>query len=274
MQAAIRSLILLALCLTLFACAKQERTLPTLPDASLAVETWGRFHNISERAEHTAGPFSINATLYYAGKEGSQRVTAYVWGNGQPEAPLPLRLDILLGPGSVLASAAEETRGTFIYVPRDNMVYHTTNVGLAEFGVPLPFSLASLTAILTGRYAEVFKPAKNTQNTAFAAVNGKDNTLIFPISDAPLAGKLTLSRDGLPVAWSEEADDGWRISLEYWPDSTRTTPRKLSIKHGSTAAEATLIMRELTFPQKPFRNEQLRLNVPPNTRLAPLAVAL
>lgn len=273
LPAASRSLALLALCAMMFACAKPEVSVRQAVEAPLAQEVWDRFCATSERAAQTAGPFRVNATLHYSGKEDSQRVTVYFWGNGQRENPLPLRLDILMGPGSVMANALEDARGLFIYVPRDEAVYHAQGARLARFGVPVPFSLADLAALLTGNYAAVFGDDAGLQKTAPPAVRGEDGAIAYAVTGVPLAGELVLSPDGLVSAWYEDRSDGWSLTVDYWPDSTRTTPRKLYVRHGETGAEATLIVRELTFPQTPFSNEQLRLNAPPNTRLAPLAVA-
>lgn len=231
-----------------------------------AQSAWDRFAALSERARAVSGPFELSATLYYSGKEDSQRVSVYLWGNGE-KTPLPLRLDILMGPGAVIAQSREDERGLFIYVPRDNLVYHAKEYGLAAFGVPVPFSLADLAALTTGRFGSLFVPAGEAfppAPDAVAAPGGFE----FPVN-GPLAGRLTLSPEGLPLAWAGE--DGWRMTVDYWPDSTRTTPRKLHVTH--TGGEATLIVRELSHPDKDFAPAQLRLDVPRNTRLAPLAPA-
>lgn len=269
----LRAVAVLSLCAALFACAKPEGVSRVAAEQAVAQAVWDRFSAAAERAESTAGPFRVNATLYYSGKEDSQRVTVYFWGNGEKTNPLPLRLDILMGPGSVMASAREDARGLFIFAPRDETVYHAGERGLLAFGVPFPFSLADLAAMLNGRFAAVFAPhGLLPTQTAPAAVIGADGSLRFAVTDAPLAGYLTLSQDGLPVSWDDGVEGGWRLNIDYWPDSTRTTPRKLHIQHGD-GAEATLIVRELAFPEKAFTGEQLRLKAPPNTRLAPLTVA-
>lgn len=252
------------------ACARPHDTAGTADaartDQARAEAAWDRFAALAERARAVSGPFELSATLYYSGKEDSQRVSVYLWGNGG-ETPLPLRLDILMGPGSVIAQAREDERGLFIYVPRDNLVYHAKENGLASFGVPVPFSLEDLAALAAGRFGDVFVPSGEAIPSAPEAA-AKDGGFEFPV-DGPLAGRLTLSPEGMPAAWA--GDGGWRMAVDYWPDSTRTTPRKLHVTH--TGGEATLIVRELSHPDKPFTPAQLRLDVPRNTRLAPLAPA-
>lgn len=260
----------LLLVLALGACARSADTTGGTIDRAAAQAVWDRFTALSGRAENLAGPFEASATLYYSGKEDSQRVSTLFWGNGNSAAPL--RLDILMGPGSVIAQAREESRGLFIYVPRENLVYHAQERGLLSFGVPVPFTLADLMFLVTGRFGGVFAPSGTALSPAAPeSPHGENGNLVFSIADAPLPGSLTLSPEGLPLAW-EEKDGGWILAIDYWPESTRTTPRKLYIKHHD-GAEATFIVRELNRPGTAFPAQQMQLNVPPNTRLAPVAPA-
>lgn len=260
---------LLAAMFFLGACVRTTDTALPPVDAALAADRWERFKTASSRAEALAGPFQGNATLYYSGKEDSQRVSTYFWGNGGQNAPYPLRLDIMMGPGSIIAQAREDTRGIFIYVPRDNLVYHGEGRGLLAFGVPVPFTLADLAALVTGRFGTLFSIPGDACPQASM---GEKGGIAYHISGARLAGAVTLSSDGLPVTWREDAEKGWTLAIEYWPDSTRPTPRKLYISHPD-GAEATFIIRELDRPSAVFTPEQLELAVPQNTRLAPLGEA-
>lgn len=259
----------LLLILTLLAsCARPGDTARIPADPSLAASLWQRFTTESERAEKLASPFRLNATLHYSGKEDSQRVTVYFWGNGKADDPLPLRLDILMGPGSVMAAAREDCRGLFIHVPRESVVYHAEGDSLLAFDMPVPFALRDLALLVSGRYGTLFMPENNGVPESF---QNPDGTLAYAVPSSRLGGYLTLGPDALPAAWEDGAADGWKLTLEYWPDSTRTTPRKLFIRHAG-GREATLIVRELAFPDKPFTARQLDLAVPQGTRLAPLAV--
>ena len=279
-----RSLAFLAILLCV-SCAKAPDTARVPADTETSKAVWNRFKTVSERAENASSPFRLNATLYYSGKEDSQRVSAYLWGNNSMSDPYPVRLDILMGPGSVIATTREDLRGLFIYVPREQTVYHAENDGLLAFGVPLPFKLKDLAALVTGRFARVFTPQGGEEPPTFKggeeppafkggeeppAFNGDENTLIYMVDQAALAGYVKLSENGLPVSWEDGTENGWRLTIDYWPDSTRRTPRKLHIEHVGEKREATLIVRELASPEKPFSGKELQLNVPENTRLAPL----
>ena len=263
-------LLLLVLAL-LPACARRGGTGRIPADPAVAEATWHRFVTTATRQESLAGPFRLNATLYYSGKEDSQRVTAYFWGNGDVKTPLPLRLDILMGPGSVMAAAREDSRGLFIHVPREEVVYHAEHSGLLAFDLPVPFSLADLSFLVTGRFAPLFAPRQSDGAFAQSAPDAEqeDGGIVYAVKHARLAGFLTVGPDGLPNAWTDGAANGWTLAIEYWPDSTRTTPRKLHVKNAE-GREATLIVRELAHPAT-FAPKQLELAVPPGTRLAPLA---
>lgn len=260
-------LLLLVLAL-LPACARQGGMGRAPADPAIAQATWYRFVATAMRQENQAGPFRLNATLYYSGKEDSQRVTVYFWGNGDVKAPLPLRLDILMGPGSVMAAAREDSRGLFIHVPREEIVYHAENNGLLAFDLPVPFSLADFSFLVTGRFAPLFAGGASAQPVPDAE-QAEGGGIIYAVRHARLAGFLTVGPDGLPSAWTDGTTNGWTLTIEYWPDSTRTTPRKLHIKNAE-GREATLIVRELAHPGT-FAAKQLELAVPPGTRLAPLA---
>lgn len=261
---------LFMLAAALFAsCARAPGTDLVPADQGLARDRWERFTTGAERAEIASGPFRLNATLYYSGKEDSQRVTVYFWGNGQKDAPLPLRLDILMGPGSVMASAREDSRGLFIYVPREEVAYLAGEQGFVAFGIPLPFALEDLASLVTGRFAAAFAPEGDRIPPATLGENG---AFVYSVPDARLSGFLSVAPDGLPVAWTGDPENGWQLTIDYWPDSTRTTPRKLYLRHPE-GREATLIVRELAFPGAPFTTKQLELAVPPGTRLAPLEKA-
>lgn len=264
----VRAALFILVIALLASCARAPGTDSIPVDPAPARDRWERFTAIAERAASVAGPFRCNATLYYSGKEDSQRVTVYFWGNGQKYAASPLRLDILMGPGSVMAAAREDSQGLFIYVPREETVYRAREQGFAALGVPLPFTLEDLAALVTGRFAAVFAPEAGKIPPAAIGENG---AFVYAVPGARLPGFLSVGPDGLPVAWAENLPDdpqnGWNLAIDYWPDSTRTTPRKLYARHPE-GGEATLIVRELAFPAAPFSSKQLELTVPPNTRTA------
>ena len=260
---------ILAALVLLSACAKSPETARIPADPALAAANWNRFVAVSNQNETLAGPFRLNATLYYSGKEDSQRVTVYFWGNGDRNAPLPLRLDILVGSGSVVAKAGEDARGLFIHVPREGKVYSAGNGGLLAFDVPVPFALKDIAFLVAGRFAEVFLPGGTGSGMRPEPLESVGDSVVYAVPGASLGGRVTIGADGLPVAWTDGAENGWTLTVEYWPDSTRPMPRKLYVRHAE-GREATLIVRELSHPGAPFTPAQLELAIPPGAMLAPL----
>ena len=265
-----RLCLLIACAVLLGACARVSPPPPFLAPASNSAEAndaWERFATIAVRAENTTGPFRASGTLFYSGKEDSQRVSYYFWGNSDKKSLLPLRLDILMGHGQLLGRVREDSRGFNIFVPAEDTLFtHSSSGGLLAFGVPFPFSLAELASLVTGRYAQAFAiPGADITSHIPPAFASPDNTFIYEITGAPMGGRVCISPEGLPISWQENAENGWMLTIEYWPDSTRPTPRKLYIRHPH-GNEATLIVRELVKPETPFTPEQLALTVPAGTR--------
>ncbi len=263
---------LLALFL-LAACARPIDTVRIPADPVLASGIWSRFAAMTRENETLAGPFRLNATLSYSSKEDSQRVTIYFWGNGNKSAPLPLRLDILMGSGSIVAKAWENARGLFIHVPRDGKVYFAEDGNLLAFGVPVPFALKDIAFLVAGRFTEVIAPGGDADPASPAEALERDGAIgVYAVPGSSLGGQVTIGTDGLPVAWTDGDENGWTLAIEYWPDSTRPTPRKLHFRQAE-GREATLIVRELSHPDAPFTPGQLELAVPPGTLLAPLVAS-
>ncbi len=244
-----------------------------LPEGALPAPggVWERFQDNSRMAEANAGPFRVNATLSYRNKDGSQRVTVYFWGNGAAQNPYPLRLDILAGPGNVASKVREDANTFLAYVPNENAAY--THVGgelnLLAFGVPLPFSLADFSLLLTGQYSLFF--VDSVPGRAFPVppvAKAASNSLSFRLYDVRLPGTLELNAEGLPLSWSAQGGKGWRMDIEYWDESTRITPRKIRLSHPK-GMEALVLVRELSRPDA-FTPSQLDLPLPPGTERKPL----
>lgn len=229
-----------------------------------AEDAWTRFLNASRSAEVQASPFRISANLHYAGDEGTQRVSAYFWGNGG-EDPYPLRLDVQAGMGSIMAAVREDAAYFAAYVPSDKTLYLSPQGegSLQAFDVPVPFSLADLALLFTGRYGELFLGPNYEKSALPPVFEGANGSFRFRLTGVAFPGYLDIGSDGLPVSWTEE--DGWTISIDYRMDSTRTTPRRVRFTHAE-GREATVVVRELARPA-PFGGQQLELGYPEGTQI-------
>lgn len=265
----------LLLCLLLSAltwgCATGTSTAPEMLPFS-PQDAWHRFQAVAHMGEAAAGPFRVSANLSYVTKQGSQRVSVYFWGNGSHATPYPLRLDILAGPGNIVGKVREDEDDFLAYAPGEKTAYTHSGgrLNLLAFGVPLPFSLADLSLLLTGQYNLLFinENAAGRTMPVPAATAAPPEALMFRLRSARLPGDLEINSSGLPVSWAEPGGKGWSMEIEYWDESTRTTPRKIRLTH-SQGAEATIIVRDLARPD-PFAAGQLDLLLPPDTIQKPL----
>ncbi|MDL2271630.1 hypothetical protein LJC23_01185 [Desulfovibrio sp. OttesenSCG-928-I05] len=251
-------------------------TVKTLDPALVASarDSWDDFLKVSRNADALSGPFRLSANLHYAGDEGTQRVSAYFWGNGAQENPHPLRLDIQGGMGTVMAAVREDASSFMAYIPSDNAVYLSPSGtgSLEAFGVPVPFSLADLALLFNGRYEHFFLGAESGtesgEHSAPAAFQNEDGVVCFALAEengARFAGTLVLGAGGLPLSWTEQGENGWTLLIDYPADSTRTTPRRVRFKHAG-GKQATVVVRDLARTE-PFRGQQLELTFPQGTEI-------
>lgn len=271
-----RCSLVLALVVTIAALAgcgvTGKGTVKTLDPAmtETASDSWEAFLKASRNAEALSGPFRLSANLHYAGDEGTQRVSAYFWGNGGESNAYPLRLDIQSGMGTVMAAAREDASYFMAYIPSDNAAYLSPSGtgSLEAFGVPVPFSLADLALLFNGRYERFFLEGEDHTHAVPAAYQDKDGRIIFELDEkngARFAGLLIMGSDGLPLSWTERGENGWTLLIDYPSDSTRTTPRRVRFQHKG-GKQATVVVRGLSRTE-PFRPQQLELTFPQGTEI-------
>lgn len=251
---------LLWLCavLTLCACAKQ----PSLPEATpeQAVATWDQFTARNMPQE----PYRLNMSLRYGLPDDTRRVTALLWSNGAG----PVRLDVMAGMGPLVARVFEDGPSFVAVSPRDNKAwvhentdpYSTTPRVLINLGVPLPFSLTHIAALLQGNFAEVF--GVDYLGTPASLPAGIRYNLSGPVS-----GTLDLGPDGLPQRWND-ASGAWVMDLAY-DETAPGLPKRLTLTH-SDGNTAIVLVKNRERPAKPFAPQQLTLDIPENAVIQPI----
>ena len=267
----VSALALLCFCLTSCGGGRSAPSLTLSPPSERASGIWERFIRAAGTAESIAGPFRSSGTLFYAGKEDSQKVSVYFWGNGDKQTPYPLRLDIMAGIGDVMAKI-HETREQFVaYVPKEHIAYthKSGRQNFIAFGVPLPFSLEDLSLLVTGRYGPLFLPSPSAVPEPRTSAE-TDAAVTFYLENARLPGTLDINVFGLPVGWRDVGATGWHMVIEYWPDNTRPTPHKVTLTN-LEGASVTVVLRETASPE-PFTQQQLSLSLPPDVVFRALQV--
>lgn len=247
-----RKIILCILAVALFGCAKAQMT-PV--EEGAATRIWNEMEAASEQAE---GPYRLQLSMRF-GKEGdTRRVTGILWGNGQGVT----RLDVMAGVGATVAKVAEDGDDFLVYTPRENKAYahHGANHPLVRIGVPLPFDLVRLTALLTGRFSQAFgaEPQKGTMLD-----NGDAQ---YELTGA-LAGTLELAPNGTPLSWRQKSGT-WRFDLAYGED-TPHLPKSLKIVNRD-GTRAIILIKERETVSSPFSPDQLRLVPPAGAPLLPI----
>lgn len=254
-----KKLVLFCMALLLCACAKQPSRpgAPEGEDASILAHRWQAY---TETGAVTEAPYRLQMSLRFGEEGNTRRVTALLWGNGARE----LRLDVMAGVGTVVAKILEDGQHFLVYAPLENKAYFHQGAAspLLRVGVPVPFSLSRLTALLTGHPVAAF----GDEHAGASLL--PDGMARYVLEGTP-GGRLDLDAAGRPVAWSEAAADGWRMEIAY-DDGAPPLPRRLNLIHGS-GKRAILIVKERECPASPFTPEQMRLTLPEGAPLLPLS---
>lgn len=244
--------------LFLGACARQ-------PSDSLAPDAaddgrWQRY--VTAPAQDTS-PYRIGMSLRFGEEGNTRRVTALLWGNGDDA----LRLDVMAGVGALVASVADQGDTFLLYAPRDHVAYihEGSNKPLLKIGVPVPFGLKQLSALLRGQFPQVF--GKNYERASTAPAPA-ENSLAYQLEGRP-GGLLCLDAQGRPIRWQEKhgQKSGWIMDIDYEDDAA--LPYRLKLSHDN-GKKAIVLIKDREKPAKPFSDDAMRLALPQETRILPL----
>lgn len=243
-----RCLILLGLGLCLVQlCACAGRFVPV--DPAEADSLWQRH---VQAADAEPAPFRDDMSLRFGTEGSTRRVTALLWGNGDRT----LRLDVRAGVGATLAMVRQQDAHFLLYLPMERraLFHEGPTSPLLRVGVPLPFDLFRLEALVHGRYNTVFgtgytAAARDRQGTAFTL-------------DGGLGGTLVLSEDARPVSWKGK---DWTMSLGL---DEKGLVRRVDLV-SSRGEKAIVLVRSSERPGT-FSEAQMDLPLPEGTEVMPL----
>lgn len=261
------------LCLLLllgFAVSCAPRTAPVAPGAEEPQpetalhpdQVWKRFQNRSvggpQAAEATA--FTCEASLHYSGPKAKSRVRLRFWGN----LARPLRLELSTSLGSTVALWREDDMEFLAYLPDKETAYlhRDGRLGMAAFGINLPFTLRELALLLNGRIAELIPQRYTTVRKT------KDDEYLFTLVGEDRRFSLLLDKDGEPLGMSTLTSDPW--SLEFLgslaDQGMPGLPEKIRMQRAS-GEQAILFIKQLEQRSAPFPADKLELELPPDTRV-------
>lgn len=254
---------LLGLFLLLTACVRQVPPGTPAPPTT-AHELWNRYASVCAAGMDAARPYRLQMSLRYGTEGDTRRVTALIWGNSDKH----LRLDVSAGVGVMVASIMEDGDHFLVYAPNEQRAYFHQGAQkpLLSVGVPVPFGLGDLAALLSGRYGEVFGVHQSGE-----ALLRPDGNIVYTLAEAPKPGTLELDAQGLPVLWQDGGkgkDGGWSLNIAY-DDSPTPLPRRLEITH-TGGQRAIVLVKERDYPSSPFTDAQLGLTIPEDTPVLPL----
>lgn len=300
---------LCALCL-MAACAKPVVHAPNTPASTeQAAATWQAYEQYSHVTKNHRAPYRITSSLRYDSRGNGHRLVVHMWSNDEAQSDnlgqlsqSPLRLDIIAGIGATVAQVREDAHSFLLYSPQEKKAYYHngSRKPLFSLGVPVPFSIADLTALMHGRYADVFGTRFDTQAQYSPRLEPHGDIAYYlepqasPINQNTTSpqGQLILSPDGLVLQWKEQPTSftdeskprGWVLDIAYADPqnsdvieknlpSQLPLPRKLSFTyHGTKGVEhtAVVLVKERQSPDKPFAPEQIELQIPEGTAFYPL----
>lgn len=243
--------VIIFMAILLCACARQG-AITSAPESGQAGKRW---EMLAEK-DQPDRPYRAQFSMRFGEDGDTRRVTGILWGNDDQN----LRMDIMAGVGVVIGKISDNVDHFLLYAPRENKAYFHdgANKPLLRIGVPLPFDLASLAALLNGHYNAVFGTEyKNAQD-------GSGGNIDYDLEGSP-GGTLALAPDGLPVSWIQD-NGAWKMDMAYEGD----LPRSLKLA-GKNGKKAIVLVKEREFPAKPFTEGQMSLELPPSVQKLPLS---
>jgi outer membrane biogenesis lipoprotein LolB len=247
-----RFLLWAALSLLAAGCAAPRPAAPPSADEARAV--YKTF--LANQAKNDPAPaFSLAGSLSFARGSKSGRLNYRFYGNLKN----PVRLDLTTPMGGAYAHLREDGQEFAAYVPGRNTVYRHADakVGASRLGMPLPFTLRELAAIVSGRFGEL-APAEYT--SAKKTAGGYE----YAFSGDPRLSSLTLDFEGKPRHLTGRGVEPWRVVFEEdepAPGLAAPVARKLTLTTPG-GASLTLRVKSLQSRPTPYPAADLELPVP------------
>jgi hypothetical protein len=259
-----RSFILLCPALVLLllnACAVRQGGEPLEP--AIAQNIWKGYTQYSAKsAAKRRQPSRVQASLRFGGNDDGRRVIVLLWENGDG----PIRLDVRAGAGISAAKILQTDSRFLLYSLQENRAYYHDGPqqSLLAYGLPLPFGLRDLAALLAGDYGAVFGLTPPTDPH-----RAQDGGMAFTLpKKGSTGGVLELDAQGLPRMW-KDINGGWRLTFIHDGDVSLPRPEQIEARHAN-GNYAILLVKERQRPDQPFTPEQLELKLPTGVPALPM----
>lgn len=244
--------VLLTACVLLSACGPKPPP-PGYDDPDRASIVWSLFQASFLQDCHPKD-FSLRSSVNFSAPDRHSRFIVSMWGR----TDFPIRLDVQAGVGAMLAHWREDRGGWLGYLPasREAYVANTVQKGAWTTGLFMPVRLDALAQILLGCWRTLVPPE-------YEAVRLVDDTLEFHVTGHSSPLTLVLAFDGRPVSVRGPDHGGWTVSVDQWESDTPSRPRRVSLIQGDQSA--VIRVQRLETAVEPWRDEDLRLDVPPGS---------
>lgn len=257
-------LLLLCFVIHLTACARPPLTSGDPAAPGVADALWNHYLDVSKGHESLVAvhrSYRLQLSLRYGTEGDTRRVTALLWANDQNR----LRMDVAAGVGVTVANILDDGSYFVVYAPHEGRAYyhHGRQKPLLQAGVPMPFGVGDLAALLHGRFTRIFGAQTTGQ-----ALQRPGGGILFPLADSRVPGTLEMDARGLPVAWRDLQPGGWTLQISY-DDAEQPLPYKLEISHG-TGQRAIMLVKAREYLPLPFTDAQLSLILPEGTPVLPI----
>jgi hypothetical protein len=211
----------------------------------------------------TAQAFELSGSMNLTTPQKSARVLLRFRGDLEGT----LRLDMASGTGTTFAMWREGPDGWLAVYPMANQAFShpDTRAALGRLGLPLPFNLRDLAALLTGRYAWVLPPIYKTVKVIPGGYE-------YAMPAGSRLASVTLDFAGNPVHLAGKGVQPWSVELsDFSPPEQYGRPlaqkMNLTTPGGTTAL---LRVKKLELLPERLPEQSLDLPLPPTVKLVPL----
>lgn len=248
------------LALLLAGCAGSRSSGPTAGEAKAVYAT---FLASRKPVAPPVTAFSLTGSMSFASGNKSGRLNFRFYGNMAD----PSRLDLRTTIGGPYASLREDATEFTAFVPNKNTLYHDadTRQGASRLGMPLPFTLREMAAMLVGRFGEL-APSR------FGSAKKLRDGYRYTFSGDPRLSSLTLDFQGKPRHLTGRGVEPWHVDFkndEPVPGRSVSVARKVIL---TTPGGASLVIRikSVQLRPEPYPAADLELPVPPQTAIRSL----
>ncbi len=202
--------------------------------------------------------FSLSAAMHYSGPKDKGRIVIQFWGN----LDYPLRLDLQTGLGQTLSYWREDSTGFTAYLPDKHAAYlhKDGRLGMAAFGIQLPFTLKQMALLLNGAWSEL-APAHYTTVRPV-----KDKGYLYEFTAFGQRYTLIIDPAGRPLDMRTPGPESWHVTFGGALDlpGLEKLPKKITMTR-TADQKAVLVLKKLQQSPNPYAKDKLELELPPDT---------